>query len=291
MMRVSIVTARSDQREVSSLLPPAADYQQSAGRLRWLVNTGREATVAIVENEMGILAWAILERSADGWVMWKGPGGAQPEPQVLSLIAQALRPLSECMLVLDPSWHFGAVLNDWQADRTYRSSLVDVRREDAILLRMKPATRRRVLHAQREGAQAICDDACLLDNFYPMYSECMRQAGSPDFASYEEMHSLTASEGVHLFTVLLGSRVIAGSVCTRNSNSLEARYVATAFSDRAIGGLNLAHFAAMLWAHRKGLHYFDLSGIAIEPCASKLAKINRFKLGFGGEGLDYPIYR
>jgi len=292
-MRARTLTDRDELLELSVRLPDANDYLQSAGRLRWLLDSGRAVTVVIVEDGATVNAWAILERSDEGWAMWKGPGGFRPDPEVLSLLARAMRPLSPCMLVLDAAWYFPPALAEccWRASGLYRTSLVDVRHESDILRGMNAATRQRVLHAQREGAEVVADDPRLLDAFYVVYSQCMRDAGSPDLATYDEMSTLLACTDVHLFTVHHESKVIAGSVCNRNASSLEARYVATAFAHRAMGGLNLAHYAAMRWAHLAGLSHFDLSGIAVAPADPKLVNINRFKLGFGGKPLDYPIYR
>jgi Acetyltransferase (GNAT) domain len=292
-MQPHLLSQAVDIQGLAARLPPATDYQQSAGRLLWLLQRSQEVRLSYVEEDGTPVAWAALEKTPEGWAMWKGPAGPRPSAELLALLLKPLQGMGTCMLVMDPAWHFPDALRlaGWQRASVYRTLLVDLAADVDLLAGMNDATRRRIRHARREGVVVVCDDPGLLDAFYPVYGDCMERACSPDFASREELASLLRSGDLHLFTAWHQGAVVAGSVCNRNSNSLEARYVATSFEHRSLGGLNLVHHAAMEWARRRALGLFDLSGIAVESDSGKLDNINRFKLGFGGATLDYAIYR
>jgi len=271
---------------------PAEDFHQSAGRFRLLSGRGDPVRLLRAGRPGGRWAAALLEDGGqDGWFMWKGPAG-HPDPELLSALLTGIAQLGSATLVLLPEWDCPEVLAaaGYRPGPPYATALVPTGGGDeAILARMRPSTRSRVRRALRSGLEFV-DDPRRIDEFYDFYAPAMIRADSPDLAPLDLLHDLLDHSSVHLFTALHEDRVAAGSICFRNRNSLEARFVATHPDHRVDGSMNLVHFETIRRAAAEGLEHFDLSGISTGEVDEKTAGINRFKLGFGGEVLHYPTY-
>ncbi|MCS0600855.1 GNAT family N-acetyltransferase [Streptomyces sp. LP11] len=271
---------------------PAEDFHQSAGRFRLLAGRGDPVRLLRADSPGGRSAAALLEDGGDdGWFLWKGPAG-HPDPELLSALLSGVSRLGSATLVLLPEWDFPEVLAaaGYRPAPPYATGLVPTGGgAEAILARMRPSTRGRVRRALRSGLE-FSDDPGRIEEFYDFYAPAMVRADSPDLAPLDLLHDLLEHPSVRLFTAVHEGRVAAGSICFRNRNSLEARFVATHPDHRVDGSMNFVHFETIRRAAAEGLDHFDLSGISTGEVTGKTAGINRFKLGFGGSVLRYPTY-
>jgi len=289
---IAVDASADDRAGGMDELPWPHEFDQSKARWRWLLDNHHPARLVIVEHLGQAVAGALFERQGEAWFLWKGPSGAA-SAESLGALLRSVGDMAEVTLVLQPGWVFAGPLGEagFLRNGDFGTLLVSTGGgPDEILRRMKDATRRRVQRAIGAGLR-VAEGADWLPLFYPVYSAAMTAAGSPDFATYAEHQSLLRIAGVHLFVALDGDAVAAGSLCYRNSDSLEARYVATDAAYRHLGPLNLVHFESIQWAAARGLGWFDLSGFATGEVSEKLGGINRFKAGFGGVEFDYPVFR
>lgn len=280
----------SEYLEMADGLPPATDFHQRIERLLFLCRQGIESRLLTVGEGHRTDLSAVFEKSADTWYLWKGPSGS-PEEFAFASFLIAAKSLGKVALVLSPQWEsyrdferFGYV-----ADGVFRTLLVPTASSpDGLLGQMADASRRCVKKALRSGLEFLVGPQYLGD-FYPVYSASMTSARSPDFATYAELEALLVVPGVHLFVAAIDKRIIAGSVSFRNPDSLEARYVATHPEYRHLCPLHFVHYHCMIWCREHEIPHLDLSGLSLDESDPKLKSINRFKTGFGGQALDYPI--
>jgi hypothetical protein len=281
------------QRAVTPRLPPADDFHQCGSRLQCLLRAGLPVCLVTVSHGETIVAAALLERTGDRWFLWKGPSGGPASPALLARMLDGIAARTPATIVLMPEWADPGTLHGagFQADGWFSTLLVPTTGGDAAILgRMKDAARRRVQRAIAAGLRFVADRA-MLPEFYPVYAEAMRAAGSPDFASLDELTRLLEAPRAHLFLAMLGDEIAAGAICFQHRDALEARYVATRRGHRWLGPLNFVHFKSVQRAAQLGIGHYDLSGLAVGEVDDKLVQINRFKTGFGGVRMDYPIYR
>ena len=281
------------QLAVAPRLPPADDFHQCGSRLACMLRAGLAVRAVTVSHGETITAAALLERTGDHWFLWKGPSGGPASAGELAPLLDGIASLGSATLVLLPEWADPDALRaaGFRADGWFSTLLVPTGGGDAAILgRMKDAARRRVQRAIAAGLELSADRAWLPE-FYAVYAEAMHAARSPDFASLDELTRLLEAPRVDLFVALAGGEVAAGAICFRHRDALEARYVATSQRHRWLGPLNFVHFKIVQRAAQLGIRHFDLSGLAVGEVDDKLAQINRFKTGFGGARMDYPIYR
>jgi hypothetical protein len=272
--------------------PPVTDFHQSLPRLLCLRRLGVETRLAVALRGGMVAATAAFERRDGRWFLWKGPAGGEPDPEVLAALLRAADGLRPATLILDPAWDHPAVLREagYAPAAAFTTLLVPAGGgPGAILSRLRSAARRGVRRAEAAGV-CFSRDPGHLPAFYEVYGEGMAAAGSPDVASPAELELLLGLSGVHLFTALLDGRVIAGSVCFRHRDALEARWVATDAAHRGKAPLHFVHFHTLTWAGTQGVRCLDLSGLATGEMDPKLANINRFKESFGGVPYAYPTY-
>lgn len=291
MTKPTIVTDAGKLDAWQANWPWADDFHQSFPRARWLLGRGQGCVVLVEHNDQLTLA-ALLEYGGSTWAMWKGPIGQRADENQRCALWQTLASLKPITLVLNPAWEFSSELNDcgFTLSGYYSTLLVPTSSDEAqVLRRMKESTRRQVRRALGSGL-SLAENPAWLERYYPVYAANMQVAHSPDFATYDELQSLLQLTHAHLFIAVMDGQIAAGTVCLRHANALEARYVATAPEFRSLGALSFVHHQSLLWAARRGLAYFDLSGLATGAIDDKGYNINRFKLGFGGQPLNYPIY-
>lgn len=291
MMRTSTVTSTDTDVAQSSSCAPI-DFRQSARRCEFLRAQNMDVHyITATDDDRRPRATALLERTDDRWFMVKGPAG-DSHPDLLRSLLDQCSQLPDMTLVLLPEWDFPEVLRaaGFQPCEPFSTLLVTAEGNDEeILGRMRASARSRVRHASRFGFRFV-DDPGLLDHFYPFYAASMRETNSPDFADLEFLRGLVELPGVQLFTALHGDTVAAGSICFEHRESVEARYVATCSDYRTASPLNFLHFQTICWARNRGKRHFDLSGLATGEVDEKLARVNRFKTGFGGAPFAYPSY-
>jgi Acetyltransferase (GNAT) domain len=268
------------------------DFHQSPERLNWLRRNGIDTRLFVALRGSDAVASVLFEWSGDRWFSWKGPSGPEPSVAVLARLLATCADLAPVTLVLRPEWIDHPVLGaaGYVEGGCFTTLLVPTGgSESDILGRMKPATRRQVRRGIHSDLQFV-EGPAEIERFYPVYAAAMIEAGSPDFATFAELASLVAMPQVRLFVALAGEQIAAGSLCFDNANAFEARYVATNAAFRRLGALNFVHFHTIQRAARAGRPFFDLSGIACGDVDTKLANINRFKMGFGGARYDYPVF-
>ena len=269
-----------------------ADFHQSPKRLAWLRQHGYEGRLVVVGQGGKPSTIALLERTGSRWHLWKGPAGDAPSAEALGAILDACSGLSPATLVLDPQWVYESVLRraGFHPSLPFATLLVPTAGDDAqILARMKPGARSRVRHAAR-AALEFAEEPRRLEEYHAVYAQAMHATRSPDFATLDELRSLSAMAEVHVFVAVSGGELAAGSICFEHEDAVEARYVATNPAQREVGPMNFLHFETIRWAAARGKGWFDLSGWAAGAVDAKEARINRFKEGFGGIRREYPVF-
>lgn len=181
--------------------------------------------------------------------------------------------------------------------------LIDLRpSEDALLARMHPKTRYNIRLAERRGVAVTLGSAEDLPAWYTLYLATMERHHLEPMPLHhfttllQERAEGTASP---VKTVLLMARTekpVAGMLLAIGKSRATYLYGASDISRRELMASHAVQWAAMRLAKAHGCADYDLFGAAPrgdEPHA--LARVHRFKAGFGGrlvhrEGCwDYPL--
>lgn len=253
---------------------------------------GADACWFVVRSGGCWAAAAQVLNEGAGWTMWKGPCGQRSTPELLAALLPALHELGGVRLVLALGWEYPTLLRAAGCEAATPFSTLVVRTsidEEEVLTRCRPSVRGRVRRATRAGLEFSAGRRWL-DGFYETYEPLMRGNRSPDLVPLTELDALLALDDAHLFVAVRGDRVAAGSVCYQHRRTLESRYVATDPALRWTGALNFVHVKTATWAAARGIEKLDLGGLAPEPGPVKTAQINRFKRGFGGKVVTYPVH-
>lgn len=191
----------------------------------------------------------------------------------------------------------------FQPARTVHVPLAD---DEELLRRMHTKTRYSVRLAQRRGVriarQEITDQAMSL--FYGLLLDTsLRNAfGIHDVNYYSDFLRIFEGDAVLLFA-FVDDRLAAGLIAAKFGQEAIYMYGASSTEHRAHGAAFLLQFEAMRWARAAGCLRYDLWGIPVldpDKTAADSDRIAatrgedgrglyRFKVGFGGYTVTYPV--
>jgi lipid II:glycine glycyltransferase (peptidoglycan interpeptide bridge formation enzyme) len=182
------------------------------------------------------------------------------------------------------------------------SVVVDVgpdRDEDAIFKALRSTTRRRVRQARKQGVTIRSGG---VDDLPTLQSVLEATAGRQGFAPYP------ADYYQRLWSVF-GTTGQARLVITEHEGTPLSAMLLIGFGDTVIykiggwadvdgappGANELMHWTGMTWAHEAGYRNYDFEGIPVEVARAARAGdppnakgVAFFKLGFGGDAVEYP---
>ena len=87
---VNVIADPSEQEAILPRLPPADDFHQRGSRLPCLARASTAACLVTVSDGPTIVASALLERRDERWFLWKGPGGVEASPTLLTALLDAI---------------------------------------------------------------------------------------------------------------------------------------------------------------------------------------------------------
>lgn len=200
-------------------------------------------------------------------------------------------PLSTAVLPLLPEGFVRA-----QAYMPASTLVVDLMKsEDALLSAMHEKTRYNIRLASkkgvtvREGSERDLDvflrlheETAARDQFRPLSSEYLRE-------TFRFLHPRGMA---HLRLAECGGHTLAASMEIRYADTVTYLHGASSSSQRNIMAPYALHWEAIRAARASGILFYDFHGINPSDAASPYYKtawegITRFKLGFGGERVEY----
>ena len=191
-----------------------------------------------------------------------------------------------------------------QPGRTVKVQLAD---DDVILKGMHQKTRYSVRLAMRkdvtvESFEGLCEDG--LATFYSLLDETSKrnEFGIHPHRYYHDFMDVFGKESLILIAKV-HDQPAAGLIAASFGNEAIYMYGGSSTEHRGVGAAFLVQFEAMRWARERGNTYYDLWGIPhaehMEPSESSdvvpatrgddWRGLLRFKTGFGGEIVDYPL--
>lgn len=153
---------------------------------------------------------------------------------------------------------------------------------EAILSSFRENTRRWIRKAGRAGMQVrLGNEPEYIQSFYRLFRDMHRRKGGgmglPPITLLESLHDrLMVANAFSANESLLASAVLL-------EDGITARYNWGASVAESEGAAQLTHFECMKWARERGLRYYDLGGIPIEPQNPFMKGIKFFKEGFRGD--------
>jgi lipid II:glycine glycyltransferase (peptidoglycan interpeptide bridge formation enzyme) len=191
-----------------------------------------------------------------------------------------------------------------QPGRSVKIALGD---DDEMLMRMHQKTRYSVRLALRKGVEIEqhegLDDTALTTFFQLLRETSERnEFGIHDESYYRDFMRIFGGDAL-LEIARVDGRPAAGLIAASFGDEAIYMYGGSSVEVRAHGAAFLLQFEAMRWARDKGLARYDLWGIPMrDPEVSAENKdtvpatrgddwrgLFRFKTGFGGEIVDYPV--
>jgi lipid II:glycine glycyltransferase (peptidoglycan interpeptide bridge formation enzyme) len=188
-----------------------------------------------------------------------------------------------------------------QPARTVKIPLLD---DEPLLDQMRSKTRANIRQALRRGTtiiQAKGADDPLFDDFYGMLTETSdRNAfGVHSRNYYSDFLEVMRNEAA-LFLAQIEGQSVAAIITGAFGNESIYFYGASSTALRTGGSTAALQFGAMKWGRSQGASWYDLWGIPLDspelnpaqPVRSvgeNMAGLFRFKTGFGGEIVSYPL--
>ncbi len=289
-------------------------WAQVKASLRW------RAHRIIVRSDRGIRAGVqLLTHSYPlvggiGYVT-KGPLCEADDPSALSLILKTLLDLCNRLrvryLVVQPpnNGADSAVRLPQYGFRpeafnvSLRTSLVvNVALDDSALLSQMNATKRRHIRvSERNGIVVREGTAGDLGNFYDLYASTTKRHGAiPYRREYiNNMYARLAPHGfLKIFMAELGSEAVSTAMVSTSVDALELRYLGWSGLHRESFPSDALFWGIFRWARGHGYRSYDLGGIDPSSAAAVLSEKKPpeevlkswswFKLGFGGQVVNYP---
>lgn len=177
-----------------------------------------------------------------------------------------------------------------------KTAIVDLRKsEEELLSQMHEKTRYNIKLAERRGVRTG-----ITDNFATFWSLLEETAQREGFSTHEKGYYenlfIIASESFSnkLFFAEYRGKILAAAMVNFYKPSATATYLhgASTRECKEIMAPHLLHWQVIKEAKKRGFNYYDFWGID----EKKWPGLTRFKLGFGGEVIEYPptidiIYR
>ena len=190
----------------------------------------------------------------------------------------------------------------FQPGRTVQIPLLD---DDALLAQMHQKTRYSVRLATRRGVtvESSTDDECI-EAFYQLLQDTSErnEFGIHARAYYRDFVQVFGDQA-SLLVAHYDGHIAAGLIAARFGDEAIYMYGASSTEHRAHGAAFLLQFTAMQWARDQGSTIYDLWGIPDEDPESTGLEgglvagtkgddwrgLYKFKVGFGGQIVRYPI--
>ncbi|MGH2533977.1 MAG: lipid II:glycine glycyltransferase FemX [Thermomicrobiales bacterium] len=190
----------------------------------------------------------------------------------------------------------------FQPVRTVQVPLVS---DDEMLGRMHGKTRYNVKLAIRRGVRVARPDSLSqgIASFYDLMLDTAKRNdfGIHDIKYYADFLRIFGEDAVMLFAYVQ-DRPVAGLIAAKYGAEAIYMYGGSSTEHRAHGAAFLLQYEAMRWARDNGCNRYDLWGIPSRDPESTGANggrvaatrgedwrgLYRFKVGFGGDVVDYP---
>jgi len=165
--------------------------------------------------------------------------------------------------------------------RTIKASLGS---DDELLAAMHASTRYHVRRAARDGVaiERAAGDASDRALFYRLLADTCRRNGFPIHppAYYDDLLRLFDDDAA-LMMARHDDQIIAAALAVCFGDGAVYLHGGTSTERRGHGAAHLLQWELMRWARERGSHWYDFWGIATDG-------LYQFKIGFGGEVIDYP---
>lgn len=167
-----------------------------------------------------------------------------------------------------------------------KTSIVNLQRtEGDLLAAMHQKTRYNIRLAEKKGVTVRVAGAEDFDQFWRIMKETVERDGFRLHSKEHYQKMLALDDGfIKLFLAEYEGRVVAAVLAGLFGDMVTYIHGASANADRNIMAPYLLHWQIMKTCQADGFKYYDLNGID----ENKWPGVTRFKMGFGGEIVNYP---
>ncbi len=269
---------------------------------RWAVQDNNPPSQSYGEASQIIASASIIETKALGFVYWYCPKGpvekslvVSRESEILNFLFKELRNKAEkeniIFLRFEPDFKFQLQASSFQLQKTInlqpaKTLILDLNKsEKELLAQMHHKTRYNLRLAEKKGVVVSVGGKELLDEFWQLLNQTNKR---DQFRLHPKEHYQNLMEldknCVRLYLARLNGQAIAGAMVSYFGDTATYLHGGSANRQREVMAPYLVQWQAILDAKIAGFKYYDFFGID----EHKWPGVTRFKLGFGGNILEYP---
>jgi lipid II:glycine glycyltransferase (peptidoglycan interpeptide bridge formation enzyme) len=167
-----------------------------------------------------------------------------------------------------------------------KTAIVNLQKnEDELLSAMHQKTRYNIRLAEKKGVVVRVAGAKDFDEFWRIMKQTVKrdEFRLHDRQHYQKMLALD-NNFIKLFLAEYQGKVVAAVLASFFGDMITYIHGASADEDRNVMAPYLLHWQIMKIGKAAGYKYYDLNGAD----ESKWPGVTRFKMGFGGETVEYP---
>jgi len=171
-------------------------------------------------------------------------------------------------------------VNDVQPSHTFYTDLR--KSEEEILNLMHPKTRYNIRLGLKKDLEFQTNDL-EVESFWNLMTETSQR---DKFSSHPKHYyeKMISSGAVQLATIKYQDKLLAAGIFSKFGNTMTYLHGASSSDKRELMAPYVLHWQMIKQAKTDGLEYYDWHGIN----SQKWPGVTRFKLGFGGDKVDYP---